>query len=292
MADAPRTMDLSQGRSYAFSMERPIDFTIDLNLFLQGDRNFFNKGLYWESAPANQMISSSLYNMMGAPSVLDLEFTHDLTSQSCDVFRCYFQSFLNYSGSYEVWMPPKNVLVQYFRNFEWIREKYISCLDPMLSSLEKTPGYLEYKQTPFDRYINPNASLVRPYSADMPTDVRSFANKCIANSKDDGRVDRSLTPELQRSSSGDYKLNLPSEVRKWTLSLQYFEGFKYDTQGKEALIPAPEKLGMTIEGSGPTHLYFERPWIFTVSYVISILSYLLIGIWYWVNRRRSSDPGK
>ncbi len=288
--DFPKKANLGDGRSYLFSIERPIDFTMDLNLYIQGERDFFTKGLYWESAPANQMISTPHYTLMQGPSVLDVKVTHDVSTESCPVIACIFNSLLNYSATREVWLPPPAFLGQNFTGFSLSRERFSSCYNEALKPLARKPGQIVYKEFQFERYINENTSVIRPFSDSLATDSEEMYKACIANPLNDGSLDGSKMPKLVRHRSGNYLLQLPNETSKWLVSFQYFEGFKYDTTGRQGVKASSSKLGMIVEGSGATNLYYERTSIMMFSYVISILSYLGILIWYLANRRKNSRP--
>lgn len=286
----PKETHFNDGRSYVFSMERPIDFTIDLNLYLQGDRSYFTKGLYWESARANQMISTPHFTLMQGPSVLDIKVTHDISGESCPVVACIFNSMLNYSVSHEVFLPPTEFLGQAFTGFNLSRERFSACYGEVLKPLQATPGKVLYKNFQYDRYLNNNTSMVRPFSAANATDAGEMLRNCIADPLNDGRVVKKDRPEITRIQSGSYLLELPEHKEKWSVSLQYYKGFKYDTKDSQGLDAQPSNLGIMIEGSGPTKLYFKRTNIMIISYAISIFSYLAVIILYLVHRRRSTRP--
>jgi hypothetical protein len=289
--EVPEKSDFANGRSYVFSIERPIDFTIDLNLYLQGERNYFTKGLYWESARANQMVSTPHFTLMQGPSVLDVKVTHDISGESCPVVACIFNSMLNYSNSYEVFMPPKEFLGQSFTGFNLSRDRFSTCYSEILRPLKATSGKILYKNYQFDRYVNANTSVVRPYSESLAGNSDEMLKSCLANPMDDGRVKNDKMPGLVRNHSGSYHLNLPEQESKWLVSLQYFEGFKYDTESAKGIDAIPSKLGILIESKGSTNLYYQRTKLMIASYVVSILSYLGVIIWYLVNRRRRNRLG-
>lgn len=281
----PKTsQDLESGRTYFFGLSRPIDFAIEINTRLQGQRSFFTKGLYWESAPSNIFISEMLYQLMGPPTVLGFKHENIFSDKSCEVVSCFFKTFLNATGATEVWMPPQLTLLNYFDIGFKERHKFLSCYDFVLTTLDKSSGFLDMGAASENRYTNSSSSIVKKYSGNSPTSIADIVSRCQRNPDDDGRVDGRASPIIKRQAAGDYSVVLPQNLAKYSVSLQYFPGLTYESNGKNGLVPTAETMGITIEGSGPTKIIYKRPWFMWISYLLSIGTILVLII-QWVRTK-------
>ncbi|WP_413292292.1 hypothetical protein ACLSU7_12895 [Bdellovibrio sp. HCB185ZH] len=281
--------DFGKGRSYMFGFARPVDFAMEIAAHVNGYRSFFTKGLYWESAPANRNISAAIFKMMGPPTVLEKEQPFEFEHKSCEFFTCFFNSFLNMTSATEVWMPSKESLIQFFQMNYVERRKFISCYDNILRSLQRTDGELKFELISEARYINHNTSIVKPYDANShPTTVSEMERMCDANSMSDGRVDGKSSPQITRKSAGNYSIDLPNTSGTFHVSLQYFPGLVYDTEGKKGVTPEVLPEGILITGSGPTDLYYSRPAVMWISYLITALTILWVITAFLVQSKGSS----
>ncbi|QLY25301.1 hypothetical protein HW988_18090 [Bdellovibrio sp. KM01] len=269
----PSQSDFGKGRTYFFGIGRPVDFAAEINTRINEQRLFFVKGLYWESAQANKLISSVIYKLMGPPTVLEGMGEKTFETKSCEFFKCAFKSLMNITSVSEIWMPPKETLLKYFELGIPERKKFLSCYDDLLNSLEAPSGQLKFSAMIQNRYINRDTAIVKPVDRrNSETTIDAITERCEANPNDDGRIDEINLPSIHRNFSGNYVLNLPVHLAEYHVSLQYFPGLKYDTGKSKGLVPVQSKSGVIIQGSETVHLYYERTWIMWFAYVITALS--------------------
>jgi hypothetical protein len=282
--------DFSEGRSYFFGIGRPVDFAVEVNTHLQNQRSFFTKGLYWESAPANRLISNSIFKMMGPPTVLEGTGAKSFENKTCDFYKCFFNSFLNMTGATEVWMPSKIALAQYFLLGLPDRIRFFNCYDKILESLKPAEGILKFSVIEQNRYINRNTALVKSVNANtLNITVDNMVARCELNSSDDGKINSDISPKISRSSSGNYEIELPPDPGSFHVSLQYFPGLMYDTDKAKDLIPKNDSSGIVITGANKVTLYYQRTWVMWISYFISLLT--VIGM-FTVLVVRSKDSSR
>ncbi|WP_413585659.1 hypothetical protein [Bdellovibrio sp. HCB274] len=281
--------DFSAGRTYFFGVSRGVDFVSEIKTHLLGERSFFLKGLYWESAPANRLISSSLFYLTGPPSVLDGDFRNPFKEKSCEVMSCFFKSMLNQTAVTEVFMPSYQAVLQYFWQSNESRDKLVSCYNDLISALGPQTGAYSYEALTLNRYLNHETAIVRTFRPDTPNaSVELFFNRCSKNPNDDGRVPDEEKHIITRVSSGDYEIQTQPGTSTVQVAMQYFPGFRYDNAKEKGLIPTDVTAGMILKASDVTNLYYKRTAIMWISYVISILSWLAFIIIGLAHIRRRS----
>lgn len=89
-ASPPRPDDRF-GRHLVIQSTRPFDFAVENWLYVLDDQGRGPKGLYWESAEGNHLVSSYIASLVGHPVILDHYF---FTNFDCRYMQCLFDHFL------------------------------------------------------------------------------------------------------------------------------------------------------------------------------------------------------
>ncbi|WP_413576221.1 hypothetical protein ACLVWU_17705 [Bdellovibrio sp. HCB290] len=285
--------DFSAGRTYFFGVSRGVDFVSEIKTHLLNERSFFMKGLYWESAPANKLISSSLFYLTGPPSVLDGDFKNPFKDKSCEAVNCFFKSLLNQTAVTEVFMPPYQAVLDYFFQDNINRYKLVSCYNNLLSSLGPQTGAYSYEALTLNRYLNHETAIVRTFKPDAPpASVDLFYYRCTKNPTDDGRVPDEEKHVIVRVSSGNYEIQSQPGTSEVQVAMQYFPGFRYDNANEKELIPRDVPAGMVLKVTEITKLYYQRSPIMWMSYVISLASWISFAAMGLAHIRRKSRLSK
>ncbi len=322
--EALRTLedDLNQtemGRSWILHTDRPTDFGLDSLLAIQSPNALFSKGLFWESAKSNSLVSSYLATLLGTPVVLDYFY---FFGYDCPTQACLMDTF---SRTYNVdkWIFPKeisrlptsrmrqecyeeiikvgqtqNYLLNAQKEFQfqgqdWQLYRLISKTDTPISAAE----VINFKQ-------------ITPISDDRPQDLFSQSLKnsfdaCQATGSDRYRIqmgyksydkvknaylksfskpraNRKTEVEIQRIESGSYKLNVSGDedALVW-IKLNAVPGLKlFDRSGKEH--PLFEAYpGVLAIAKGSMTLEYRRPLVFWISYLVSGLTFLFLTLGYF-----------